>query len=75
MKRQLKSAAVENKQTPYTTDEALVLIHDYRLTKDAYHGPRLGAKARGYGDMYPTYDDVLQAKKECYPNLEEITEL
>jgi hypothetical protein len=55
----------------YTPDEALALIMDCRLTKDSYKHLRDGARRKGI-DMYPSYDRVLNCKKECYPDLDAI---
>ncbi|CAH0547076.1 unnamed protein product [Brassicogethes aeneus] len=51
---------------PYTLKEALALIIDHGLSKDAYLKLRKGAKERN-ANIYPSYDKVKEAKKECYP--------
>lgn len=58
---------------PYTPDEALALITNSKLSVDQYKQIRRGAKERGC-DIYPSYDRVLTARKECYPNDIMITE-
>ena len=51
---------------PYTPDEALALITNSKLSVDQYKQIRKGTKERGC-DIYPSYDRVLKARKECYP--------
>lgn len=46
---------------------------DNNLTKNQYTNIRIGSKARN-SNIYPSYDKVLIAKKQCYPNNVIITE-
>jgi hypothetical protein len=51
---------------PYTTNEALSFLIDNRLTKKQYCCIRIGPKNRK-SNIYPPYEKVLIAKKQCYP--------
>lgn len=55
------------KMTQYSADEALALYIDARMTKESYLLVRHGAKDRN-SDIYPSYDRLLEARKECYPD-------
>lgn len=57
----------EQLQTPYSAEEALALIEDVKLSKYQYEVIRMQAKERNV-DIYPAYNKVLEAKKECYPS-------
>lgn len=46
---------------------------DNNLTKNQYTNIRIGSKARN-SNIYSSYDKVLIAKKQCYPNNVIITE-
>ncbi|CAH0563057.1 unnamed protein product [Brassicogethes aeneus] len=56
-----------------TSDEALAHMLDNDLTKQQYLNVRLTTKQRN-ADIFPPYDQVLEAKKRCYPESIEITE-
>jgi hypothetical protein len=62
----------EDQIKPYTSDEALALFIDTRLTKSQPVKIRVQAKARK-ADIYPSYHKVQAAKKSCYPLDETIT--
>lgn len=64
--RKLYKNEAKNKYSSYTDDEAVAFIIDTRMTKNAYHKTRLGAKKHG-ADIYPSYDRVRLAKDRCYP--------
>jgi len=51
----------------YSVEEALALIEDVKLSKYQYKIIRQQAKERN-ADIYPDYNKVLEAKKECYPS-------
>lgn len=51
---------------PLSNDEAVAHLLQNNLTKQQYVNIRLQNKERK-ADIYPTYNDVLIAKKECYP--------
>lgn len=51
--------------TPYTPREALAYMLDTDISKASYHFTRMQAKMRG-ADLYPSYDKVKEAKRECY---------
>lgn len=57
----------EQLQTPYSAEEASALIEDVKLFKYQYEVVRMQAKKRNV-DIYPAYNKVLEAKKECYPS-------
>lgn len=50
----------------YTASEALGLLLNADLSKMAYQELRQGAIDHGI-DLYPSYHNVLEAKKECHP--------
>lgn len=58
--RKLYTNEAKNKYSPYTDDEAVAFIIDTRMTKNAYHKTRLGAKKHGV-DIYPSYDRIRLA--------------
>lgn len=64
-----------NKVKTYTADEALALMVDLRLSKQRYQFMYEGSKTRN-NKLYPAYNQVLAAKKRCYPVTEsyQITE-
>ncbi|EFN70735.1 hypothetical protein EAG_07643, partial [Camponotus floridanus] len=53
--------------TSYSAEEALALIEDVKLSKYQYEVVRMQAKKRNV-DIYPAYNKILEAKKECYPS-------
>lgn len=57
---------------PYTPREALAFMLDTDMSKASYHLTRTQAKLRGV-DLYPSYDRVKEAKRECYPSSDFIT--
>ena len=56
----------------YTPEEALALFVDGNFTKHTYILMQSGVKMRN-ADIYPSYDGILKAKKECCPRVESIT--
>lgn len=56
-----------------TPDEALALITDLNLTVNQYENLRMQAILRKV-HIYPSYCQVLAAKKRCYAEKVEITE-
>ena len=58
---------------PYTTDEALALLIDAKLTRAQYCMLRSGAKHRN-ANIYPSYDKIIEAKRRCYPSNPLVTE-
>lgn len=70
----MKEADSEKKYSP---DEALALFVNAKLTRRSYQAIRKGPKSKGGKNkksLYPSYDEVLAAKKRCYPAGIEITE-
>ena len=55
-----------DKASKYSTDETLALIIDALLTKSSYQLIRSGALEKEH-NLYPTYNDVRDAKLKCYP--------
>lgn len=51
---------------PYTSREALALVLNLSLTKQQYCKLHIDAKSRN-ADIYPSYNFVREAKKECRP--------
>lgn len=66
LRRIIKRSEKEEKGIPYTADEALALYIDCRLTKRDYNLIRKGARERCH-NLYPSYDEIIAAKKLCYP--------
>ncbi|KAE9522334.1 hypothetical protein AGLY_017280, partial [Aphis glycines] len=62
-----------NYPIPYTADEALAFIIDNKLKKQQYINIRLGSKKRNC-NIYPTYENIIIAKTNCYPNNMDIGE-
>lgn len=58
---------------PYTGSEALALLIDQNLTKSQYVKIRKNAEMSNV-NVYPSYNTLLKAKQECYPQSIEITE-
>lgn len=58
--------------TKYSSEEALALIIDLKLSKFQYDLLRSQAKER-QADIYPPYCKVFETKKECYPLRESIS--
>lgn len=59
-------SSLSQKVVSYTPEEALALILDANLSREAYQKIRMGAKRRG-ADIYPSWKRVQKAKKRCYP--------
>lgn len=56
----------------YSPEEALALFVDGRFTKHSYNLMRFGAKNHN-ANIYPTYDIIVKAKKDCYPSIDTVT--
>lgn len=56
----------QSKIRQYTPEEALALIVDTKMTKAQYLKIRNGGIERNC-NIYPAYEKILKAKKECYP--------
>lgn len=67
----MSSLSIDNTIIPYSFDEAHLV--DNKLTKQQYINIRKSAKERR-ANLYPSYDNVLSAKKKCYPPNIQITE-
>lgn len=65
--KKLKTPNSPNAIIPYTPEEALALITDLKLTKHQYRLLQASAKSKN-ANIYPTYDSVLEIKKQCYPS-------
>lgn len=61
--------ATEPNCNTYTTEEALALLVDLKLTKHQYVALQKSAKERS-ANIYPPYYRLLNAKSECYPSQE-----
>ena len=57
---------MESQSQNYSSDEALALILDARLSKEDYQTLRDGAVKRG-SKLYPAYNHVREAKERCIP--------
>lgn len=66
----VKSIQSQPKVIKYTSDEALALYVDMKSTKRQYQLMYSGAKRRMERMilMYPSYRQILSAKKRCYPS-------
>lgn len=53
-------------------DAALSVLVEHKFSKRTYHGIRKVAKENNC-KLYPSYNNVLQAKKRCYPSRISIT--
>lgn len=60
------SSKKDSAPTPYSPEEALALLVDLKLTRHQYIELRKGAMARNV-HIYPSYNTVLEAKKQSYP--------
>lgn len=63
----------ECKLKPFSTEGALALMQDIKLSKFQYNILHLEAKMRN-ADIFPSYHNLLEAKKDCYPEEVQITE-
>lgn len=61
-----------NSERKMTNDEALSFIIENKLSKNMYNNIR-STSVEHNCKLYPSYKDVLQAKKQCYPSTSEIT--
>lgn len=68
----LQSTTSKHVMQKYTSDEALALLVDLKLTKYQYQNLRTQAQNKN-ANIYPTYNSVRDAKIKCYPNLSEIS--
>lgn len=58
----------------FSAEEALALIEDTKLSKYQYESIHFQTKKRN-ADIFPSYHQILEAKKKCYPEKIHITEL
>ena len=56
----------DNRPERFTQDEALSLFTESDMTKKAYQTVRSAAK-RKRADIYPTNNELMEAKRQCYP--------
>ena len=66
----VKSTALHVK---YSKNEGLALLLDLQLSKLQWKQLRISAKNQGI-DLYPSYEEVVEAKKECLPSFIEVSE-
>ncbi|XP_043471258.1 uncharacterized protein LOC122504283 [Leptopilina heterotoma] len=57
----------ENSEKQMTKEVALSIVIENQLSKNMYNGIRSNS-IRHLCKLYPSYKNVLQAKKECYPS-------
>lgn len=67
----LAMLSVDIEIQPYTSDEALALFVDTKLSTHQYHIIQQQAKARN-ANIYPPYYKIAESKKMCYPKEESI---
>ncbi|KAF2896406.1 hypothetical protein ILUMI_09772 [Ignelater luminosus] len=74
--QQLKKAITQSKKSPIklTSDEALASFVQKKLTKNQYVAIHTETKTHN-ADIYPTYAELLLAKKRCYPENISVTEV
>lgn len=63
----------QNTVTKFSKDESLALMTDIRLSRYQYNSLREQCLLKN-ADIFPSYNQIFQAKSECYPSLMEITE-
>ena len=63
----------DNRPECFTQDEALSLFIESDMTKKAYQTVRSAAK-RQRVDIYPAYNELREAKRQCYPGNITVTE-
>lgn len=68
-----KDSQKANIQKKYTPEEALFFIVTENMTKSTYINMRKGAQTRHH-DLYPSYENILKAKKVACPSDITITE-
>jgi hypothetical protein len=73
IKSVLKEKNCERLPVAYTPDEALAFLIENGLTKQQYINIRLGAIQKNC-KIYPSYENVIEAKKRCYPDNLHVTE-
>ncbi len=59
---------------PYSPEEALAYLMDCNLSKNQYITTHIGAKERN-ANIYPAYAKLVAAKKDCYPQNIEYSEV
>ena len=64
--KNVESAIESEKAIPFTNDEALALFFDLKLTKHKYKLLRNLLKKKN-ADILPSYEEVSNAKTNCYP--------
>ncbi|KAF2905568.1 hypothetical protein ILUMI_00616 [Ignelater luminosus] len=74
--RQLRKAITQSKKSPIklTFDEALASFVQKKLTKNQYVAIHTETKTHN-ADIYPTYAELLLAKKRCYPENISVTKV
>ncbi|KAF2893267.1 hypothetical protein ILUMI_12906, partial [Ignelater luminosus] len=74
--QQLKKAITQSKKSPIklTSDKALASFVQKKLTKNQYVAIHTETKTHN-ADIYPTYAELLLAKKRCYPENISVTEV
>lgn len=68
------SKLVDKNPIPLTPNEALTVYLSCDFTQDTYQFIRNITKLR-HSDIFPVYADILNAKRECYPENIEFNEL
>lgn len=68
-----ESIPKQSEKCQYSDDQALSLFIEGKFTKFQYNLMRSQAKELG-SNLYPSYDRVLEAKRQCYPNGIKITD-
>jgi hypothetical protein len=58
--------------TSFTSDEALSFFVNAKLSKHQYQVIRSSAKQKN-ADIYPSYNNIREAKQRCYPSKESFT--
>lgn len=70
--REFCEGKYKEKTVPYTKEKALAIMLALKLSQSRYLALRKLSVEDGK-NRYPSYHDVLTAKKECYPPEEDIT--
>lgn len=77
--KRLKHLEVKTKtqtnEVSFSADEALAFFISFKLTRHQYLGLRALVSKKGLNRLFPTYDKIIEAKKNCYPSDVTVTDM
>lgn len=63
----IKQAEKFQQIPPFSPEEALVMVLDCGMSKNVYQSQRKVLNRRLGMELYPSYEKVVEVKRQCYP--------